>query len=94
MRHVVLFRFRTGVTWADPRAVAAERATADHPRYIKDILGWEFGRNLSSRPIAYDFALIGTFADQAAIDRYLNHPDHLRGVRLWEEIATWVMADF
>jgi len=94
IRHVVMFKFRTGVTWSDPRAVAAERATASHPQHIEEILGWEFGRNLSSRPVAYDFVLIGTFADHAAVDRYLTHPDHLRGVRLWEAIATWVIADF
>jgi hypothetical protein len=93
IRHVVLFKFNTGVTWEDPRAVAAERVTANHPKHIEDILGWESGRNLSSRPVAYDFALVGTFADEAAIERYLNHPDHLRGVRLWGEIATWVIAD-
>jgi hypothetical protein len=94
IRHVVMFKFRTGVTWSDPRAVAAERATAGHPQHIGEILGWEFGRNLSSRPVAYDFVLIGTFADHAAVDRYLTHPDHLRGVRLWEAIATWAIADF
>jgi hypothetical protein len=94
IRHVVLFRFRPGVTWDDPRAVAAEQATAGHPEHIEEIIDWESGRNLSVRPAAYDFALIGTFADQAAVDRYLGHPDHVRGVRLWDEIATWVIADF
>jgi len=94
IRHVVLFKFRPGVTWADPRAAAAEEATVGHPGQIEEILSWEFGRNLASRAAAYDFALIATFAGQAEVARYLNHPDHLRGVRLWQEIATWVVADF
>lgn len=94
IRHVVLFRFRPGVDWSDARARAAEAATASHPDHIEEILDWEFGRNMTERAVAYDFALIGTFADREAIDRYLNHPDHVRGVELWKEIATWVVADF
>ncbi|MEV6731335.1 MULTISPECIES: Dabb family protein [unclassified Streptomyces] len=94
IRHTVLFRFRPGVDWSDTRAQAAEAAAAGHPEQIEEILGWEFGRNMTERAVAYDFALIGTFADREAIDRYLNHPDHVRGVELWREIATWVVADF
>ncbi|MFJ9646211.1 Dabb family protein (plasmid) [Streptomyces sp. HUAS TT3] len=94
IRHTVLFRFKPGIDWSDPRAGAAEAATAGHPDRIEEILGWEYGRNLTDRPVAYDFALIGTFADREAVDRYLIHPDHVRGVGLWREIATWVVADF
>ncbi|WDO05343.1 Dabb family protein [Streptomyces murinus] len=94
IRHTVLFRFRPEVDWSDARARAAEAATAGHPDHIEEILGWEFGRNMTERPVAYDFALIGTFADRGAVDRYLTHPDHVRGVELWREIATWVVADF
>lgn len=94
IRHVVLFKFRPGITWTDTRAAIAAQMTADHPKQIKEILSWEFGRNISDRPDAYDFALIGTFAHQAAIVRYLRDPDHIRGIRLWNEIATWVIVDF
>ncbi|MCX5415807.1 Dabb family protein [Streptomyces sp. NBC_00059] len=93
IRHVVLFRFRDGVDWSDPRAVEAEAATAAHPAHIPEILHWEHGRNLNSRAAGYDFGLIGTFADLPAIDRYLSHPDHQAGVAAWQAIATWVVAD-
>jgi hypothetical protein len=94
IRHVVLFRFRQGVDWSDPRASAAAQVTADHPRYIPEILNWECGRNLTDRAVACDFALVGTFADRAAVDSYLIDPDHQRGVELWREIATWVVVDY
>ena len=94
IRHVVLFRFRDGLDWSDPRAAEAEAATAAHPAHIPEILGWEHGRSLNSRAIGYDFALIGTFADLAAVNRYLDHPDHRAGVDRWRAIATWVVADF
>ncbi len=94
IRHVVLFKFYQGITWDDPRAVSAEAATRQHPAHIPEILAWECGRNHANRSIAYDFALIGTFRDEMAVDRYLTHPDHLRGVGLWREIADWRVVDF
>ncbi|NUS16800.1 MAG: Dabb family protein [Streptomyces sp.] len=94
IRHIVLFKFKEGVTWSDPRAEEAEAATKGHPRWIPDIAGWQCGRNISDRPIAHDFALIGDFADQDAVDRYLVHPDHVRGADLWRAIADWSVVDF
>ncbi|WP_371478721.1 Dabb family protein [Kitasatospora sp. NBC_00315] len=94
IRHVVLFKFREGVTWSDPRAQVAEEATRRHPEFIPEILSWECGRNEVDRPVAYDFALIGGFADPAAVTRYLEHPDHQRGVALWRELAEWNVVDF
>jgi hypothetical protein len=94
IRHVVLFKFHQGVTWNDPRAQSAEAATMQHPAAIPEILSWECGRNRSDRAIAYDFVLIGTFTDQAAVDRYLTHPNHIWGAELWRKIADWAVVDF
>lgn len=91
--HVVAFKFKTGVSWQDPRAAAAERVTHEHPRHIPEISHWTVGRNISERPVAYDFAVIGHFTDRARLDRYLVHPDHQRGVRAWREIGTWIVVD-
>ncbi|GGM06052.1 hypothetical protein GCM10010129_57160 [Streptomyces fumigatiscleroticus] len=94
IRHVVLFKFKDGVSWSDPRAAEAEAATRQHPRHIPDIVNWQCGRNVAERSIAHDFALIGDFADQDAVARYLVHPDHVRGVELWRAIADWSVVDF
>lgn len=91
--HLVLFTFRPGVSWDDPRALEAEQATLGHPAHIPQILSWTAGRNISPRSQAQDFALVGTFADQDALAAYADHPDHYRGVGLWREISTWVVAD-
>ncbi|MDV9170878.1 Dabb family protein [Streptomyces sp. W16] len=93
IRHIVCFRFRPGVTWADPRAEAAERISRDHPRHIPEILSWTVGRNATPREAAHDFAVVGQFADRAALQRYQTHPDHQRGVRAWSELSTWVVVD-
>lgn len=93
IRHVVCFRFRPGVSWTDPRALAAEQVTRDHPRHIAEILTWTVGRNTTPRSAAYDFALVAEFADRASLDRFMGHPDHQRGVAAWAEISTWVVVD-
>lgn len=93
IRHIVLFKFKDGVTWSDPRAEEAEAATLGHPQRIPDIKSWQCGRNVADRPIAHDFALIGDFADPDAVARYLVHPDHVRGVELWRAIADWSVVD-
>ncbi|MFE3319309.1 Dabb family protein [Nocardia sp. NPDC059195] len=91
--HIVCFRFRPGVSWADPRAETAEIITREHPRYIPEIRSWTVGRNRTDRVAAYDFALVGQFDDRAALDRYMSHPDHQRGVRAWSELSSWVVVD-
>jgi len=94
IRHLVLFKFKGGITWDDERAPRAEAATAGHPKHIPEILAWECGRNMTPRPVAYDFALVGTFRDREALQRYMVDPDHMIGVNLWKEISTWVVVDY
>jgi len=91
--HVVCFRFRDGIDWDDPRASAAERITRGHPEHVPQILSWTVGRNVTDRPTGYDFAVVATFADLAALEAYQQHPDHRRGVRAWRELSTWVVVD-
>ncbi|GHF31008.1 Dabb family protein [Streptomyces griseoluteus] len=94
VRHVVLFKFKDGINWSDPRAEEAEAATLRHPLHIPEIANWSCGRNTAARSIAHDFAVIGDFADRDAVHRYLTHPDHVRGVELWRAIADWSVVDF
>ncbi|MEU9097628.1 Dabb family protein [Streptomyces sp. NPDC048361] len=94
VRHVVVFKFKDGVDWGDPRAREAAVATEGHPEQIADIITWECGRNVADRSISHDFALVGGFRDRDAVARYLVHPDHVKGVELWRAIADWSVVDF
>ncbi|MFK0111599.1 Dabb family protein [Streptomyces sp. NPDC091217] len=91
--HIVLFKFRPGVDWSDPRALVAEKVTEGHRTEIDDIVNWRCGRDVSERSDAYDFAVIGEFLDSDALARYQHHPCHRRGVELWSALATWVVTD-
>ncbi|MFE3027168.1 Dabb family protein, partial [Nocardia tengchongensis] len=63
------------------------------PKHIPEIKAWTVGRNVADRTAAYDFALVGLFDDREAVQRYMSHPDHQRGVRAWSELSTWVVVD-
>ncbi|HWE89429.1 MAG TPA: Dabb family protein [Pseudonocardiaceae bacterium] len=93
IRHIVLFKFNDGVSWRDPRAVQAAEMSASHPEHIQEIQEWMVGRNATDRDIAYDFAVIGTFRDRDALDRYMCHPHHQNGVAMWRELSTWAVVD-
>jgi hypothetical protein len=93
IRHIVLFKFKPGISWDDPRAQEAERVAAKVGSEVPDLHEWSVGRNISTRPIAYDFAAIGLLGDEEALERYLVHPFHQEAIRLWREISDWVIAD-
>ena len=60
---------------------------------IPELRTWFTGRNISTRPIAFDYALVADVDDQEALQRYLVNPDHQAGVKLWAEISNWNIAD-
>lgn len=93
IRHIVLFKFKPGISWDDPRAQEAERIAAKVGGEVPELHEWKYGRNISGRPIAYDFAVIGVMDDEEALERYLVHPFHQEAIRLWREISEWVIAD-
>jgi hypothetical protein len=93
VKHIVIFKFKPGVSWDDPRALEAEDAFINMGDKIPEIKGYFVGRNFSERPIAYDYALIADVEDREAIQNYLIHPEHQAAAKLWAEISTWNMAD-
>ncbi|MEV7288273.1 Dabb family protein [Streptomyces sp. NPDC093252] len=94
IRHLVLFKLNEGVSPDDPRVAAAVKSFDRLDDRIEELREWELGRNISDRPIAYDFAVNSVTEDRDALQRYLVHPDHQAGAALWREVATWVVADY
>lgn len=93
IRHIVLFKFHPGVTWADPKVAEAARMSESHGQHIDEIQEWWVGPDLCRRDASYDFAVMGLFADLEALGRYQVHPHHQQGVALWHDLATWVVID-
>lgn len=93
IRHYVLFKFRSGVSWDDARAQQAEQTAAKVGGEVPELREWKTGRNISTRPVAYDFIVVGLLDDMDAVERYLVHPFHQEAIRAWREISDWVIAD-
>ncbi|MFI1046813.1 Dabb family protein [Streptomyces griseoruber] len=94
IRHLVLFKLNEGVERDDPRVAEGEAAFRALGGQIEELAFWELGWNISERPIAYDFAINSAVEDADALKRYIEHPAHQAGVALWQEFATWVVADY
>ncbi|SFE30276.1 Stress responsive A/B Barrel Domain [Actinacidiphila alni] len=94
IRHLVLFKLNEGVSKDEPRVAAGARGFAELGAKVPGVLSWETGWNLTDRPVAYDFAINSSVADQAALTAYLEHPEHQAAVAPWQEFATWVVADY
>jgi hypothetical protein len=93
IRHVVLFKFKPGISWDDPRARLGERTAAALGGAVPELRDWQVGRNISKRDIAYDFMVDGLVEDEAALQRYLVDSVHQESIRLWREISDWVVID-
>ncbi|MFK0113279.1 Dabb family protein [Streptomyces sp. NPDC091217] len=93
IRHIVLFKFKTGISWDDPRAQEAERFAVKVGSEVPELHEWIPGRNISTRPVAHDYAVIGLVSDEEALERYMVHPFHQEAIRLWREISDWAIAD-
>ena len=93
VRHIVLFTLHSGIARDDRRVTAAAQLSEEHFEQIDDILEWWSGFDVSGRDVAADFAVVGRFADRAAVARYLRHPHHRQGVEAWRRLADWVVID-
>jgi hypothetical protein len=94
LRHVVVFKFKDGVTREDPRVAEAYAQLAQLPGRIPEVREWEQGYNVSGRDIAYDLALFSAFEGQEALQIYSDHPAHRAVVGRLREICTWHIVDY
>ncbi|MFF7635661.1 Dabb family protein [Kitasatospora sp. NPDC008050] len=94
IRHLVLFKLNEGIAKDDDRALAAAKAFEGLDQQIPELREWQHGWNVSPRDVAYDYAINSLVADQAALQAYATHPEHVAAAQLWRQIATLVVADF
>lgn len=74
LKHIVLMKFKPGTTEDQIRDL--EKGLGGLPAVIPEIKEFTFGRDLRPEKI-YDFALVSSFVDFAALGRYRPHPDHM-----------------
>ena len=91
--HVVLMKFHSDV--ADSEIDDLERLLNALPETIIEIQSYEFGRDVVHSERSYDFALVSLFANIPALNRYQNHPDHLKVLEMLKKMCQSIItADF
>lgn len=90
LKHVVFFKFKPATPEADIEKLAATLGRL--PEIITEIREYVFGRDIVHSERSYDFGLVSSFDDQAALDRYTIHPDHLLVGGLVKQICSGVVA--
>lgn len=76
VRHVVMFRWRPGVTSDEIEALRS--ALAGLPAAVDSIASYEFGTDLGINEGNADFVVVAGFASEADYLTYRDHPDHRR----------------
>jgi hypothetical protein len=64
------------------------------PKQIPTSVEWEFGWNITDRPIAYDFGLNSSFRTREDLAAYLPHPDHQAMVTVAKQVTDWIICDY
>jgi len=90
LKHVVLFKFKPETTAAEIEQLAAGLGAL--PAVIEDIREFVFGRDVVKSERSYDFALVSSFDDLAAMQRYQVHPEHQKVVAIVKQICSGVVA--
>lgn len=78
IKHLVLWRLKKSAGGRDAAANAAwikEKLEGLHGR-IPGMIRLEVGTDFSATPDSSDLALYSEFRDRAALEDYLNHPEH------------------
>jgi hypothetical protein len=93
INHVVLMKFNSDAD--DANIQDLEQSLDQLPNTITEILVYEFGRDVVRSERSYDFALVSLFANLEALDRYRNHPDHLKVLEKIKNICdSVIVVDF
>ena len=76
LRHVVMFKWRDGVSEGEKQAV--EEGLGRLPGLIPEIQRYEFGGDAGLAEGNFDFVVVADFESQADYETYQAQPDHLR----------------
>jgi hypothetical protein len=90
LTHVVLFKFKAETTGEDIQLLA--EGLGGLPHMIEEIKEFRFGTDVIHSERSYDFGLISSFDDIAAMQRYQVHPEHQKVVAHVKAITSSVIA--
>lgn len=84
--HIVMFQFKEENKEANLAQVKMMLEAL--PNKIGTLKSMEVGIDISRSDRAFDLALISMFEDQAGLNEYAMHPEHLEVVSVIKEVTT------
>ncbi len=90
LTHVVLFKFKQGTTAQEIQHLA--EGLGGLPELIEEIREFRFGIDMLRSERSYDFALISSFDDLDAMQRYQVHPEHQKVLAHVRAISSNIIA--
>ncbi len=77
LRHVVMMKFNDDQN-VEMISTEIKQRLEVLVSSVEPLKAVEVGLNISKKPSAYDLVLIADFNDEAGLDAYRLHPDHVR----------------
>lgn len=93
IQHIVLLKLRLPHSPDEPELLDLERDTKRLRDVIPVIKEMQFGRNVTQRADAHDYALVALFEDENALTSYLEHPAHREVSARWTAVSDRAVAD-
>ncbi|WP_405387464.1 Dabb family protein [Streptomyces sp. NBC_01102] len=93
IKHIVLLKLRPPYGPDEPLLLDLERDTNRLQGVVPAIEDMRFGRNVTQRADAHDYALVAMFADENALTSYLDHPAHREVSARWTAVSDRAVAD-
>lgn len=86
IRHIVLFDFHSDADKADVQEAIDQLNKL--PKQISEIRAWDIRPDLGHREDSHRYALVADFDSMDAVNRYLEHPIHVRAVERASPLIT------
>ena len=85
IRHIVLFKIKSGVTKAQRRKLESElMGLKKKIRLVREI---EVKNDIGGKPNSYDLALNTLFDSMADVEKYAAHPEHVKVLDTIKELC-------
>jgi len=86
LRHIVMIKFNQGIALDEAKQELKEMLL-NLPQTIDTLKSMQVGLNIGTKIAAYHLVLTADFEDEAGLDAYRIHPDHVKVLKRLESIV-------
>jgi quinol monooxygenase YgiN len=95
VKHIVFFKIKNDIKNKSQTANIIIDTLLPLKEKIPEIKFYELGMNFANKTTAFDIALISHFANRDDLDKYRNHPEHIKAAeKIKQYIAETASVDY